>query len=360
MRLTAARPLLLALIFCCAVPTHVGAAPPGGGGPGVTPPPQPGPITVHHRNGSGGVSATTSIPYGSTFRTQGGGDRAPCTFTYYADRDGDGSVDPDAVPEQRQSMQWTFRETTERTVDSEHWEEAAALSGTEVEEIIATYGPVDEAFRRFQVFCTGTQGSGLTTNQSLGSTLVSVRDPFWGVFAGVARVWAGVQLDRPSLSTIPSSDVFGGLPVNMPTSLQIGADHWVVYASPPVDFRGWSARLVLTPAALDFVVGFEPDDGSGVTLTVPCFGGFVEPDGSQNIPARDDSIPDFAEPGQLDEPCVWIPPEPGDATIRARIIYRVRYVVSGFVEEQPPYEWESDPLTVRVDELRAVNTRPGS
>ena len=66
------------------------------------------------------------------------------------------------------------------------------------------------------------------------------------------------------------------------------------------------------------------------------------------------------EPGQLDEPCVWIPPEPGDVTIRARITYRVRYVVSGFVEEQPAYEWESDPLTVRVDELRAVNTRPGS
>lgn len=360
MHLRARRPVTLALIFCVAVPTHVAAAPPGGGGPGVNPPPQPGPITVHHRNGSGGVSATTSIPYGSTFRSQGGSDRAPCTFTYYADNDGDGLVDAGAVPEQRESMQWTFRETTEQSLEPEHWDEAAALSGAEVEEIIATYGRVDDAFRRFQVFCTGTQGSGLTTNQSLGSTLVSVRDPFWGVFSGVARVWAGVQLDRPSMSTIPSSDLFGGFPVNMPTSLQIGADYWTVYASPPVDFRGWSARLVLTPAALDFLVGFEPDDGSAVTLTVPCFGDFADQDGSEMIPARDDSIPDFSEPRQLDVPCVWVPPSPGEVTIRARITYRVRYVVSGFVEDQPPYEWESDPLIVRVDELRAVNTRPGS
>ncbi len=360
MRLTDRHLVTLALVVSCAVPAHVAAAPPGGGGPGVTPPPQPGPITVHHRNGSGGVSATTSIPYGSTFRSQGGGDRAPCTFKYYADHDGDGVVDPGAVPEQRESLRWTFRETTEPTLDAQQWDEASALSGAAVEEIIARYGRVDDAFRRFEVFCTGTQGSGLTADQSLGSTLVSVRDPFWGVFSGVARVWAGVQLDRPSMSTIPSADLFGGFPVNMPTSLQIDADHWTVYASPPVDFRGWSARLVLTPAALDFLVGFRPDDGPAVTLTVPCFDHFVDHDGSSMIPARDNAIPDFAEPRQLDAPCVWVPPSPGEVTIRARITYRVRYVVSGFVEDQPPYEWESDPLTVRVDELRAVNTRPES
>ena len=360
MRLTARRPFLLVLVLCCAVPAHVDAAPPGGGGPGTGPAPQPGPITVHHRNGSGGVSATTSIPYGSSFRTQGGSDRSPCPFRYLPDADGDGELDSGAEPEIRDSMRWTFRETTERVIEGADWDAAAGMTGVDVEEVFATYGPVDDAFRRFDVYCTGQHGNGFETNQLLNSVQVSVRDPFWGVFAGVARVWAGVQLDRPSLSTIPSSDVFGGFPVNMPTSLQIGADHWAVYASPAVDFRGWSARLVLTPAALDFLVGFEPDDGSAVTLTVPCFGDFADRDGSANIPARDDSIPDFAEPGQLDEPCVWVPPEPGDVTIRARITYRVRYVVSGFVEDQPPYRWESDPLTVRVDELRAVNTRPGS
>lgn len=360
MRLTARRPIVAAIVLTAMLPARAVAAPPGGGGPGERPPPQPGPITVHHRNSSGGVSATTSIPYGSSFRTQGGSDRAPCTFTYYADRDGDGLVDADAVPEQRESMQWTFRETTERTVESEYWEEAAALSGVEVEEIIAMFGPVDDAYRRFDVFCTGTQGSGFTTNQSLGSTLVSVRDPFWGVFSGVARVWAGVQLNRPRLSTVPSSDLFGGLPVNMPASLHIDAPAWAVYASPPVDFRGWSARLVLTPASLDYVVGFEPDVGAPVTETVPCVEGFADLPDSGPVPPRDASLPDFAEPRQLDVPCVWIPPSPGEVTMRARVTYRVRYVVSGFVEDQPPYVWESDPLTVRVDELRAVNTRPNS
>lgn len=359
MRLTRRASITVTLFIALASTSHVVAAPPGGGGPGSSPPPQPGAITVHHRNGSGGVSASTSIPYGSSFRNQGGGDRAPCPFRYVPDADGDGELDPDAEPEQRTSMRWTFRETTDQVVDGVDWNAVAGMTGAEVEESLATYGPVDSAFRRFQVYCTGKHGNGFETNQLLNTIQVSARDPFWGVFSGIARVWAGVQLDRPSLTTVPSTDVFGGLPVNMPATMQIGADAWSVYASPPVNFRGWSARLVLTPASLDFIVGFDPDDGPSTTITTPCLDGFADLADAGAVPPRHHDTPDFAEPGQFEAPCVWIPPAPGEVTIRARITFRVRYAVSGFVEDQPPYEWESDPLTVRVDELRAVNTRPG-
>jgi hypothetical protein len=254
-------------------------------------------------------------------------------------------------------MRWLFEETTDRVVDGVDWGAVGGFTGVEVSELVATYGPVDAAFRRFDVFCVGTQGSGMETRWGLGSVQVSVRDPFWGVFAGVSRVWAGVQLGRPVVGTVPGSDVFGGLPVNMPASLQVGAGAWAAYASPAVDFRGWSARLLLTPASLEFDVVFDPDDGSLSSVVVPCVVGFEDLPDSGMVPRRGSDVPDFAEPGQFSAPCVWIPPEPGEVTIRARLTYEVRYVVSGFVEVLAPYSWSSDPVTVRVDELRVVNTR---
>ena len=334
------------------------AGPPVGGGPSPTPPPQPGPTTVHYRNGSGGLSSTTSIPFGSAFRSQGGSDRSPCTFTWYPDADGDGSTDPDGRPEQRESMRWLFRETTDQVLDDVDWSGLSSLSGAEIETLVAGYGPVEAAVRRFDVLCVGTQGSGQVTNDALGSVQVGVVDPFWGVFTGVARVWAGVQLDRPRVGTVPSSDLFGGLPVNMPASFQIDAGTWSAYASPPVDFRGWSARLLLTPSALEFDAVFDPDDGSAAAVTVPCVSGFADLPDAGMVPRRDPGVPDFAEPGQFEAPCVWIPPAPGELTVTARMTYRVVYVVSGFAQELAPYSWSSAPLTLRVDELRVVNIRP--
>lgn len=59
-------------------------------------------------------------------------------------------------------------------------------------------------------------------------------------------------------------------------------------------------------------------------------------------------------------PCVWIPPEPGELTVTARITYDVVFTVSGFADVLAPYVWSSNPLTVRVDELSVVNTRTGN
>ena len=63
---------------------------------------------------------------------------------------------------------------------------------------------------------------------------------------------------------------------------------------------------------------------------------------------------------QDDAPCVWIPPEPGELTVTARITYDVVFTVSGFADVLAPYVWSSSPLTVRVDELSVVNTRTGN
>ena len=135
-----------------AMPT-VHAAPPVGPGGDPPPPPQPGPITVQYRNGSGGLSSTTSIPWGSAFRSAGGSDSAPCTFMYLGlDPDGDGPLQP--IYEPRESLQWMFRETTDQVVEltDEEWAAVAAMGGTDVASVFATYGRVESAYRRFDVY----------------------------------------------------------------------------------------------------------------------------------------------------------------------------------------------------------------
>lgn len=223
-----------------ATPT-VHAAPPVGPGGDPPPPPQPGPITVQYRNGSGGLSSTTSIPVGSAFRSAGGSDRAPCTFMYLGlDPDGDGPLQP--IYEPRESLQWMFRETTDTVVEltPEEWAAVAELGGTDVASVFATYGRVESAYRRFDVYCVGTQGSGTTTNSLVTSTLVSIRDVFWDPYARIGTLWTGLQLDRPVALTVPDSGLFGGLPVNMPATLQIDAPPWRTYVSAPSTYRGWT------------------------------------------------------------------------------------------------------------------------
>ena len=159
------KPLAAAVAFAIAIaPSSVVWAVPGPS-PNPDPPPQPGPITVQYRNGSGGLSSTTSIPVGSAFRSAGGSDGAPCTFMYLGvDPDGDGPLQ--AVYEPRESLQWMFRETTDRVVEltDEEWAAVAQLGGSDVASVFATYGRVESAYRRLDVYCVGTQGSGRTTN----------------------------------------------------------------------------------------------------------------------------------------------------------------------------------------------------
>ena len=325
-----------------------------GPSPNPDPPPQPGPITVQYRNGSGGLSSTTSIPVGSAFRSAGGSDRAPCTFMYLGlDPDGDGPLQP--IYEPRESLQWMFRETT-----AEEWAAVAELGGTDVASVFATYGRVESAYRRFDVYCVGTQGSGTTTNSLVTSTLVSIRDVFWDPYARIGTLWTGLQLDRPVALTVPDSGLFGGLPVNMPATLQIDAPPWRTYVSAPSTYRGWTSRLVLSPDSLVFDLSFDPDDGPATSITVDCLEGSADQPDAGAIPRRSSDVPDFAEPGQYDAPCVWIPPEPGELTVTARITYDVVFTVSGFADVLAPYVWSSSPLTVRVDELRVVNTRTGN
>ena len=352
--------LMVAIIVVALTPSAAARAVPGPS-PHPTPPPQPGPITVQYRNGFGGLSSTTSIPSGSAFLGQGGSDRAPCTFMYLGeDPDGDGPLK--AVYEPRQSLRWSFRETTDQVVglSDVDWTAIAGMSGSDVASVLATYGPVESASRRFDVFCVGTQGSGTVVNFGLGSTLVSIRDPFWDPYARIDTLWTGLQLDRPVVATIPDSGLFGGLPVNMPSSLQIEATPWRTYVSAPSTYRGWTSRLVLAPESLAFDLVFDPDDGPPVTVAVSCLDSSVDEPDAGRIPVRSVDVPDFAEPGQFSAPCVWVPPEPGELTVRARVTYRVVFTVSGFADVLAPYVWSSNPLTVRVDELRVVNTRPGS
>ncbi|MEL6893915.1 MAG: hypothetical protein AAFP84_20160, partial [Actinomycetota bacterium] len=134
---------------------------------------------MEYDNGDSRVT-TTSITSGSAFRNQGGGDRAPCSFDFLPDNDGDGQTDADAVPTPIDSDRWVFRETTTTFGDLDHneLEDLAALGGTTLSETIATYGPVDAAVRRFEVFCNGTHGSGLNVNQARGTVQVSLTDPF--------------------------------------------------------------------------------------------------------------------------------------------------------------------------------------
>ena len=350
---------LAGIVWIAAFPGLAAAGAPGPS-PTPTPPPPPGPITVQYRDGTGGLSSTTSIPSGSAFRSQGGSDGAPCTFMYFqADPDGAGPLQE--INEPRQSLRWLFRETTDKVADltGAEWIAAAKLGGTDVANVLAHYGPVASAFRRFDVYCVGTMGDGTDVNFGLGTTLVPPRDPFWDPYARIDRLWTGLQLDRPVVATVPDSGLFGGLPVNMPSSLQIGAAPWRTYVSKPDVFRGWTSRLVLTPQSLTFDVVFDPDVGPSSTTVVSCLDGSAKPPASGAMPKRASGVPDFAEPGQFEAPCVWIPPRPGQVTIRARVTYRVVFAVSGFADVLQPYVWTSDPLTVRVDELRVVNVRVG-
>ncbi len=117
---------------------------------------------------------------------------------------------------------------------------------------------------------------------------------------------------------------------------------------------------MLSPDSLVFDLSFDPDDGPATSITVDCLEGSADQPDAGAIPRRSSDVPDFAEPGQYDAPCVWIPPEPGELTVTARITYDVVFTVSGFADVLAPYVWSSSPLTVRVDELSVVNTRTGN
>ena len=332
------------------------------------PPPQTGPITVSYDNG-GSRTTTTNITSGSAFRTQGGSDRAPCTFNWLADADGDGVTDADAEPVAIDSDRWVFRETTTTYDDTtgsytdDEWAALAANGGTTLSDMIATYGTVETAFRRFDVFCNGTHGSGLNVNQSRGSIIVSINDPFWGYASRRDQLVAQLPWPTVTAKSQPDPTTFGGLPVNMPAVFQMNAAPWGGFLSPTSPYRGWTTQIVANATSMRFVLNFTPDGADAQTITVPCVSADADLPDSGWIPTRSASVPDFAEPGQFSAPCVWIPPEPGQLTVTAEVTYSVDSVVVGpsgqpFRESLAGEVRSSPALSLRVDDLRIVNVNP--
>lgn len=352
------------------LPSHAGAGPLGGGGGASNPPSSiDGPISVSYNNGGDSRRTTTTITSGSAFRTQGGSDRAPCTFNWLPDADGDGVTDPDAESSPVPSDKWVFRETTETYDDvtggfgDDEWAGLAAVGGTTLSETIATYGPVETAFRRFDVFCNGTHGSGLNVNQSRGSVLVSITDPFWGYASRRDQLVNELPWPTVTAQSQPAPTTFGGLPVNMPAVLQMNAAPWGGLLSPTVSYRGWTTQIVANSVSMQFVLDFTPDGQASQTITVPCAGADAELPDTGWVPARSATVPDFAEPGQFSAPCVWIPPEPGQIAITAQVTYTVDSVVTGpsgqrFTESLNSEVRSSLSLSLRVDDLRIVNVNP--
>lgn len=362
--------VILVLLAGSTLQAQAVALPPvgGPGGPTPTPPPQTGPITVDYETG-GGRATTTTITSGSSFRNQGGGDRAPCTFNWLPDNDGDGVVDADADFTAIDSDRWVFRETTSTYEDvvggygDEEWEALAGLGGTTLSDVIATYGSVDTAFRRFDVYCNGTHGSGTSVNQSRGSITVSINDPFWGYASRRDELVALLPWPTVTAASQPDPTTFGGLPVNMPAVFQMNAAPWGGFLSPTGSYRGWATQIVANSTSVQFVLVFDPDGAGAETITVPCVGAGADLADSGWIPARAASVPDFAEPGQFSAPCVWIPPEPGQLTVTAQVTYEVDSIVTGpagrrFREPLAGEVRSSPSLSLRVDDLRIVNVNP--
>lgn len=358
---------LAVAIAVCTTGSTVSAAPgPGGGGGTKSPPPQLGPITVSYES-DGRRETTTTITYGSAFRNQGGSDGAPCMFNWLP-RDADGNIPPDADFTQVPSQRWVFRETTTRddgTVDmtDEDWDAIAAYGGSEMEEFVAKYGPVEASQRRFDVYCAGNHGDpgeGGTVNQYLGFTTVNIRDPFWGYEARRDEIRNALPWPVVRASSLPAPDTFGGLPVNMPAMFQINALPWGVLQSHRESYRGYTTQIVAWSTSVDYTLVFSPDDGPTATIAMGCISAGEEHPDTGGIPRRSEDIPDFAEPGQFDAPCVWIPPEPGSLSVTATVTYNVNSVVTGpfgggYVETLAPEVRTSTAETLRVDTMKVVN-----
>ena len=185
----------------------------------------------------------------------------------------------------------------------------------------------------------------------LGYRTVPMTDPFWNPLTRLGILWGMIQL--PPFRVIPPPEVrtYGGLVVNMPTWLQIEAAAWRPYFTAVDHYMGWYSQLGLFPGDLHFeIVGTGGGTRSCAPAESAARGGA--------IPAAPDDLPRYYELGQLAGECTWVPQEPGQVTIRARITYDVLLTISGYSEWLSPYVWYSDPLTLSVGELRIRNVTP--
>lgn len=362
---------VLLAVFWFATPA---TAQTGGNETEEPPPVINGDTEVRYRDGSG-IGTTTFIQSGSAFLDVTGGDAVPCEFTGFVDEDGDGEIDDvngDGVISDSDfvvfdSFRWRFREVTENVVSSpEDIAALADLAGISIEEVLNSYGPIeDSGWRRFEVSCGGFSPSGALVFQPVGFTLVPPSDPFWGINNELSELFDQISWPEVATESFPREDRFGGLPINMPAAFSIPEAQWATFVSPLASYRGWTHQLVVAPQRLEFVVTFDPDDGPATTEVVPCLeaGDFYDVTDDGQLPAPPEDLLAFATPGFASWPCVWVPPAQGEVSVIAQLTYSVTGVTTGppgvFTDSYAAEVRSSPPIQRRVDELRAVNVTPG-
>jgi hypothetical protein len=295
-------------------------------------PPLPGARAVHFRDGDGRVAATTSIPSGSLF-SRHGGRGAPCSWI---DRDGKTDGQPD-VPEgtTRQSDRWIFYE-------------GVPILAPEpiVDAVIASKGPIDQAFRVFTVYC---HSPGFETE--LGTITVTAQDPFWNLDGRIDDLLTALQLPRPVVATTPPGD-WPGLIVNNPRPLQITDAPWQTFTATD-SWRGWNLALIAQPASLTFTLQHQPHDLAPTTTHITC----PNPQPADGLLPAMPALPDHASP-TTPLPCAITPARRGTLTITATVTYTITYWINGYTDPLPDYAYSSTPATFTVGEIHAVNLDP--
>jgi hypothetical protein len=344
---------------------------------------------VYYETGNGYLESTVDVPGSSSLSRGGGrgGSPKPCgTYSYSATIDDakhpnhgkppvliedptTGQLVPD--PEFNKpfvtpldSTYWVFTEVTDTTpVDNERQLQELLYRDYDAEgwhRYVDNTEPLDTLMRRFSIECLYVSSTAATVWQTdyQGTTDVSILDPFFQVEEAAARLRARIDLDPIVIETVPDESVWGGLVVNAPTHLSIGSAPWTIYTDTEYG-RGVTVTQTASPRSLDFEVRFVPEDGGVREMVVDDIGcltnASVDKTSKGRIPAMPKDFPEFAvkDPGLS---CAWLPTEPGEVTIRARVVYNVDIHIGGRSERQAPYLWVSDPVTLRVDELIAVNT----
>jgi hypothetical protein len=345
---------------------------------------------VNYDTGNGVIETTVDVPGNSGLsRGRGsGGSPAPCgTFPYEANyfdplHPNFRKAPPTAVDPVTGDIVITdpdFTKPVEFDLESTMWEFTEILNTTPVTNerqlqdfLYRDYDvegwhrykdntqPLETLMRRFSMECNYVAGTNSTiwSTRYLGTTDVSIRDPFFQVEEAAQRLRARIQLDPLIINTMPDESTWGGLVVNAPTHLSINSTPWKIYSDTEPG-RGVTLTQTVSPRSLEFQIVFTPKGGDGSDATViqlDCLNTrSLDAARLGQIPAVPHDFPEFAvEDPAL--PCTWLPTEKGTVTIRAMVVYDVIIHVGGYSEPQAPFVWISQPVNITVGELIAVNT----
>jgi hypothetical protein len=343
---------------------------------------------VRYDMGNGVIDSTYDVPGDSGLsRGRASGAPQPCGEYWYTAEHGDvlhpnsGKTDPRVLNPETGLLEPTpgFYDPYETKLPSTQWEFTEELQVTPVaneRQLQELYRddydpegwhrykdntqPLDSLMRRFSIEChyvTQTNAGAWFTDY-LGTTDVSILDPFFRVEEAATRLRARIQLDPLIVNTMPDESTWGGLVVNAPTHLSINSTPWRIYADSEYA-RGVTLTQTVSPRSLDFQLVFTPKGGDGSDATViqlDCLSSrSLDIASGGQIPKVPWDFPEFAvdDPGL---PCTWLPTEKGTVSIRAMVIYDVIIHVGGYSRTQAPFVWTSQPVDITVGELIAVNT----